>query len=411
MENPYENPAGKSPRTPWGQVLLFVGAGVAVSFQVGKAPPVLPAIRAELDMSLFLAGWILSTFNVIGLVLGSFSGAVADAFGHRRLLIRGLLLQAAGSLLGSFSPGVTLLFITRVLEGLGFIMIAVSAPALIARATRPRDLRMALSLWSCWLPTGAAVMMLLTPLITPLWGWRGLWQINAGLLALYALCLARRTSNPIPEPGQGRPKLARVWRDMRAISTSAGPLLLAVIFSTYTLQWLAVMGFFPTLLIENFGLGSGTASILTALMVAINIPGNLAGGWLLHRGLRRWKLIALASLVMGLSSLGIYSTEIPLVLRFAACLVFSCVGGILPASVLSGAPAHAPAPQMVATTNGLIMQGSQLGQMIGPPALALIVSGPGGWQAAPWLLILAAAIGIGLSLALAVLEKRRGIDP
>jgi MFS family permease len=411
MKNPHDNPAEQGPQTPWGQVLLFVGAGVVVSFQVGKAPPVLPAIRAELGMSLFLAGWILSTFNVIGLALGAFSGAIADAFGHRRLLICGLVFQAAGSLMGSFAPGAALLFATRILEGLGFIVIAAAGPALIARVTHPMDLRLALAVWSCWMPTGAALMMLLTPVVTSLWGWRGLWQVNAGLLALYALCMGRTTSDPGPaETAQGKPNLTRVWGDMRETLSSAGPLLLAFIFATYTLQWLAVMGFLPTMLIEDYGLASGSASLLTALMVAVNIPGNLAGGWLLQRGAKRWKLMALGSLVMGVSSLGIYSSAIPFALRFGACLVFSCIGGILPASALSSAPLHAPAPHMVGTTNGLIMQGSQLGQTVGPPALALIVSGPIGWQAAPRLLVLTAVAGIGLSLALAVLEKRKGLE-
>ena len=87
----------------------------------------------------------------------------------------------------------------------------------------------------------------------------------------------------------------------------AGPVLLALIFTTYTLQWLAVMGFLPTLLVEEYGLTPGRASVLTAVMVAMNVPGNLLGGWLLHRGFRRWRLIAFASVVMGFCSLGIYS--------------------------------------------------------------------------------------------------------
>ena len=49
--------------TPWGLVLLLVGVGIVVAFQVGKVPPMLPAIRSELGMSLFVTGWILSIFN------------------------------------------------------------------------------------------------------------------------------------------------------------------------------------------------------------------------------------------------------------------------------------------------------------------------------------------------------------
>ena len=96
-------------KTPWPRVFLFVGAGIVTAFQVGKAPPVLPIIRAEFGMSLFFAGWILSIFNVIGLISGSITGVVADAFGHRRLLLWGFCLQIAGCLVGSLSGGPVLL--------------------------------------------------------------------------------------------------------------------------------------------------------------------------------------------------------------------------------------------------------------------------------------------------------------
>jgi MFS family permease len=301
---------GKSPSpfdpdsTPWGLVFLLVGAGVVSAFQVGKAPPMLFSIRSELGMSLFLAGWILSIFNIIGFLLGSIAGAVSDGFGHRRLLLGGMCLQAIGSLAGSFSTGPSVLLATRALEGIGFLTIVVAAPALVAQLTAPRDLRLALSVWSCFLPAGASIIMLSVPLVNPGMGWRGLWQINGALLIVYLFALVKGTSALKSRPKtEGR--RGDLWRDLRLTVTSPGPVLLASIFTTYALQWLAVMGFLPTLLIEEYGMIPGQASVLTAVMVAMNVPGNLMGGWLLHRGFRRWKLIAFASAVMGFCSLGI----------------------------------------------------------------------------------------------------------
>jgi MFS family permease len=393
--------------TPWPLVLLLVGAGVVSAFQVGKAPPMLLAIRSELGMSLFLAGWILSVFNVIGFLLGSLTGAASDAFGHRRLLLTGLSLQALGSLAGSFSPGAFFLLATRAMEGMGFLIAVVAAPAMVAQVTRPGDIRVALSVWSCFLPAGASTIMLFVPLVNVSLGWRGLWLVNSAILAAYAFWLMKGTAH-LMGPAKGpRRRLGQVWRDLRLTATSAGPILLAAIFTTYALQWLAVMGFLPTLLADEYGLSPGRASVFTAIMVAMNVPGNLMGGWLLHRGFRRWKLIASASLVMGACSLAIYSPTLPFAARYTACLIFSLVGGLLPASVLGGAPMYAPNPNLVATTNGLLMQGGQLGQVIGPPVLALMVSMGGGWKSAPWLLGASAAAGVVLSVGLSVLEKRR----
>jgi len=72
---------------------------------------------------------------------------------------------------------------------------------------------------------------------------------------------------------------------------------------------------------------------------------------------------------------------------------------------MSGAPLHAPSPDLVASTNGLLIQGAQFGQVVGPPALGLIVATAGGCQAAPWLLVGAAAMGMVLSGVLARIEK------
>jgi len=400
-------PADTSPleRTPWAAVLILIGAGVAASFQVGKAPPVLTEMRREFGMSLVLAGWILGTFNVIGLALGAFTGAVADALGRRRLLVLGLITQAAASLAGGLSPWVWLLLLTRVLEGLGFLVVAVCGPALIVRIARARDLRLALSGWSCYVPAGMSAIMVIAPLVTGPFGWRGLWVFNALVLGGYAL-LVRTFVPPSTRTGvPARGALSMILRDLLRTATSLGPLLLALTFSTYTLQWLSVMGFLPTLLVEQYGLGTGPASILTALVVAANVPGNLAGGWLMGRGAGRASLIVTASLLMGLSSLVIYAEGLPFGIRYAGCLFFAGAGGLLPAAVISGAPVHAPTADLVATTNGLLMQGSQLGQMAGPPALALLISRAGGWHAAPWLLCGSAALGILLSFWLAFLER------
>ncbi|MBN2032139.1 MAG: MFS transporter [Deltaproteobacteria bacterium] len=392
-------------KTPWSRVLLLVGAGVVTAFQIGKAPPVLPAIRDELGMSLFLAGWVLSTLNIIGLLLGSVAGAMADGFGCRRVLIAGLICQAFGSLVGSCAEGPVLLFATRMLEGLGLVGVAAAAPALIFRLTHPSDVRIALSIWSCYVPAGIAIVMFLSPFITGIFGWRALWQANAAILAAFAFFVVL-SSGSLSSRSTGRViRPQRLWEDLRMITVSTGPFLLAATFSMYSLMWLAVMGFLPTLLVEGYGVKTAHASFLTAIMVAVNVPGNLAGGWLLQRGLRRSRLIISAIVIMGLCCVIIYSPSLPFFYRYLACLAFSGCGGVLPASVMSGVPLHAPDPRLVATTNGLIIQGSNLGQVIGPPALALIVSSTG-WEGAPWFLVSVALAGIFLASSLARLEIR-----
>jgi MFS family permease len=388
--------------TEWRVVGFAVAAGIVAAFQVGKAAMALPALRTDLALSLAGAGWVLSVFNLTGVVAGMALGTVIGRLGDRRMLLCGLGVMAAASLAGAAAPSFALLLATRFFEGVGFLMVVIGAPTLIARMTRPADVKLAFGCWGAYMPTGQALMILAAPALLEPLGWRGLWLVNAALLVLFALAMARSTRG-LPTPALGPP--GALLRDARRTATASGPLLLAAIFAVYALQYLAVMGFLPTILVEGAGLPPIAAGALAALAVAANGVGNLAAGLLLRRGAARWALVGLAGLIMILAALGIFALPLPLPARYALYVVFSAFGGMLPATVLGAAPAHAPAPHLVSATNGLIVQGSNLGQVIGPPAIGYIAA-LWGWRCAPLLLVPAAAVLLALALALRARERR-----
>ncbi len=88
MKNETGHTQATAHATKWGKVLLLLGAGIIVCFQIGKAPPMLPSIMDDLGMSLFAAGWILSIFNVIGLMLVSVIAAFSDSASGGFYLLR-----------------------------------------------------------------------------------------------------------------------------------------------------------------------------------------------------------------------------------------------------------------------------------------------------------------------------------
>jgi hypothetical protein len=97
-------------------------------------------------------------------------------------------------------------------------------------------------------------------------------------------------------------------------------------------------------------------------VVAADILGNGAAGILIARGTQRWRLIALASIVMGLCGIAIFLAPLPAHSILLLCLIFSAVGGFLPATALTSVPFLAPTPHLAPMGLGLVMQGSNLGQ-------------------------------------------------
>ena len=54
------NRGGAPGKTRWGIVALAIAAGVVAAIQVGKVPPLITQLQADLDLSLVAAGWLAS---------------------------------------------------------------------------------------------------------------------------------------------------------------------------------------------------------------------------------------------------------------------------------------------------------------------------------------------------------------
>ena len=398
-------------RTRWLVVWALIAAGVVAAFQIGKVPVALPQLRADLGLGLVGAGWVVSMFNVLGALAGALVGAAGDQIGHRRAVLAGLVLSGAASAIGAAAPGATVLLASRFIEGLGFMATVTAAPALIARTTRSGDQRLAFGFWSGYMPAGSALMMLASPPLLAASGWRGLWLVNA-VLMLAAAALVAAATRGLPRVRTGAARgVAQALADILRALRRPGPAALALAFGSYTLQYLAVLAFLPTLLVEEDAMSPGGAAVLTAIANAANMLGTFGGGWLLHKGAPRWAMIAAGSLIMGCASLVIFAPALPFALRYGAVIAFTLLGGAVPPAVFSGAAAHAPSPELVGTTTGLIMQGSNLGQSIGPPGLAKLAATTGGWTWSPALLLASATVGSALALLLRRLERRDGKPP
>jgi len=375
-----------SDATRWPLILLIVGAGVVSAFQVGKAPTALAAVQSDLGLDLATASWLLSAFAIVGAVAGIGIGVAADHIGARRMAVGGLLLQGVCGLVGSFAAGAPLLLATRVIEGIGFLAVSVAAPTLIVAVARERDLGRAIAVWGTYMPVGIALVMLGAPLLAAA-GWRGFWLMNAAVLTGYAALLAVGTRTiAINNAPHGS-----IARDVRLVLGSGGPWLLAGLFAAFAAAFFAVFGFLPTILSDRLAVGSATAGVLAAIAVAVNALGNIACGLLLTRGIRRPTILVAAFGTMALCGFGILGSGPAAVVSYALCVVFSAVGGLIPVALMDGAARHAPRPELVAATMGFLMQGNNVGLVLGPAATGMLVAA-WGWSSVSFLIAAIVAV-------------------
>lgn len=362
--------------------LLVIAAGVCAALHVGKLPPALGALQQGLGLSLLDAGFLLSLVQLAGMTGAIAFGAWAESLGLKRSMILGLAILSLASAAGGFATVPAELLALRAVEGFGFLLVVLPAPALVRRLVPPGRMNQVLGLWGAYMPFGTALGLLAGPLWIEALGWQPWWWGVAALSAAMALVLALAVPEPPPAPPG--PAAALGWTGrLRLTLSRPGPWLVALTFAAYSSQWLAVIGFLPSIY-EAAGVPGGWRGVLTALAAAVNMAGNVIGGRLLQRGARAPVLIAVGFVAMGgcavVAFAGAGEGGAPAAVRYAAVLGFSLIGGLIPSSLFSLSMRVAPDERTISTTVGWMQQLSALGQFAGPPVVAWVALRAGGWH-------------------------------
>lgn len=377
--------------------MIVIAAGVCAALHIGKLPPAITTVREALGMTLVQAGFLLSLVQMAGMSCGVAFGVLADSLGLRRSMALGLVVLAAASAIGGLAQGVVMLMVLRAIEGFGFLLVVLPAPGLVRRLVAPQRVSVILGLWGAYMPLAIALALLIGPLYISAWGWRAWWWALAAVSLVMAGVLLRRVPPALAaEPVSGAPWLQRLHLTLAA----PGPWLVALAFAAYSGQWLAVIGFLPAIYMQA-GVSGAATGVLTALAAAANIAGNVGAGRLLHRGIAPTRLLAIGFVTMALACTATFAgadgAGLPAWARFVAVLLFSGVGGLIPATLFALAVRVAPSESTLSTTIGWMQQWSAMGQFLGPPLVAWVASLTGGWQFT-WLVTGATSI-VGLLLA------------
>ena len=384
--------------TRWDIVALALMAGYVVGLQVGKVPPTLPMLQAELALPRVISGLIASSFYGIGAVFGVAGGLLIDRMGARRMILAGGTVMALASLAGGLAGSGTLLLATRVVEGFGFVTLTVAAPKLIVAATDTDKRRFALGAWGTYMPIGMALSLVIDTALLDSIGWRGIWFLNAWLIVLFLLTFAWGTA-PRRWCVPAVTGAAANGAGVHATLSRPGPWLFGACFVLFSIQWLALMTWLPTFLTETQTRSLAGAALFTALIVFVTALGAVAGAALMHRGAARWLLIGTAYVVMGVRAAALFAPFTPDIAKIPLALCFALVGGLLPAACLEGGAAHAPSQEQVATASGFVAQGAALGSVLGPPLLAAVAEAFGDWESVWWTMLVCPGIGLAAVVA------------
>ena len=388
--------------------IVVVVCGVIAAMHIWKLPSALTEVQGDLSISLVQAGLLLGLVQLAGMLGGIPASVVSERVGLRRTMALGLGLLVAGTVISALATTSGVMMAARALEGIGYLSVTVTAPALIRRETPTHRLTIAMGAWAGFQGTATFIAVLGSALLLQVTDWRMWYWMMAVITAIGIPLLLRYTAQDPPREGGVGAAFRRVWITMR----SWKPWVAGAVFSCYTIQWTAVIGFLPTVY-QEYGVGSVLGGALSAVAGGVNAVGAVLAGFLLQRGLPVRSLVVTAFMVMGITAIGVYAVDwstLPgtFITQFILVCIFSMVGALIPTSMFRIAVDLAPPGGSPPAVVGLMNQMQNTGNFLGPVVLAWLAAQAGGWHTSWWLTATAGALGIALIMLFS--EKRLGIS-
>ncbi|TCC45751.1 MFS transporter [Kribbella capetownensis] len=150
----------------------------------------LPRMIADLGGSPAQAGLLVPVYAVGFSSLLLLAARLGDQYGHRRGLIAGLVLFAAGSVVAAAAPAMTFLVTGRALQGVAAAISVPNALVLLARtAGSGADRDRALGIWNATGGLAGAAGLLIGGLTTSAMSWRAIFWGNLVLTAILVAAL------------------------------------------------------------------------------------------------------------------------------------------------------------------------------------------------------------------------------
>jgi MFS family permease len=201
------------PRNVW--VLSGIALAVAVGF--GVVSPVLPMYASSFGVNEFAAGAVIAAFALMRFVAAPVVGRLDDKFGHRVVLMSGLLIVAVSSALAGLARNYAELITLRGIGGVGSAMFSVAGMTVLLSSVDAEHRGRASGMWQGGFLVGAVAGPALGGVFAAI-SIRAPFFFYAGTLLVAALITLGLTPVNVAGPSQqttaARP-FGEVLRDVR----------------------------------------------------------------------------------------------------------------------------------------------------------------------------------------------------
>ena len=353
------------------RVIALVGVAHSLSHFLQLAlPPLFPLLRAEFDVSWTLLGTLVGTFYVASSVTQFAAGFAVDRAGARPVLLSGMGLAVAGTLVASLAPSPAWLFPAAAMMGVGNGVFHPADFAILNASVDPRRLGYAYSVHGVGGNLGYALAPIVSFGLGTAFGWR-VALVAMGMVGLAVLGVLA-TQRTLLSSQRAHDAHAHTVRGSVGLFLQPAILLCFFYFIFQTTASIGLQTFLPSAL--NAGLDVPlvlATSAVTAYLLG-GAAGIVAGGFLAARTTRHDRVAGIGllsgALLVALVATGAVPRPLIVPLFAVIGLVLGSTGPSRDLIVRNATPKGA-----AGRVYGFVYSGLDLGATLGPVWFGLML--------------------------------------
>lgn len=347
----------------------FLGA-VSLALAMNKVAPCVVLLMEYFDTGMATTGWLTSVFALMGMAAALPSAVILNRLGPKKTGLLALAFAIAGALIGVFSRSVFMLMISRIIEGFGVGVIAVTASSLITMWFPAHKRGLPMGILGSWMMVGQSVMFFSAGFIILHFSWRGMWLLPLAFTAVIAVLYFFIVEGPPKghNHADAQSENFSLWAGVKCKNAW----LLAVVSTCFGLSSFGFVTWIAPYWSETFAWHIDAANRWVSIIYFLEILMVVGIGWLLDRVPNRKTLGLVAFSLYALVLCFSFRINDPgLILPFV--ILYPLLEGTLPVVFWTIAPQTVPRAEMASVALGILNVGFNLGAIIGPPLTGAII--------------------------------------
>ncbi len=361
----------------------------------------MPFLMSTFHLTGGKAGFLMSIFAVVGILLSIPAGFILTRLGYRVTGLLGVAWIAAGAGLGAISTTTIGLLSTRLMEGVGLNLMALVSPTIIALYFRGRKRATAVGIWNAWYPLGSTITFMIAPFLNSHWGWRSVWWFGSFYaVAVGLLYFASVRPMPATEVRNGPAEAASRLEipGSRRTFLNRDLWCLSIMFFSFAFVYVAYLTWTPTFLHRVRGVPLAQAAFLMGIFSILALASSPTSGWVLSKVRSAGPICIFVMAVFTASTISIRFVRTPYVLPVV--IVMGAIASFLPAAIVTIVAQLMHEGKVSALALAIVTIGQNMGILLGPTLFGRAMESGGGWTLAYTMFVPVGLLGVGAAFLL-----------